>query len=136
VVHTKSVRMFRDLLVWQKAFALCIEVYRATERFPKHEVYGLAAELRKTARSIPYNIAEGNRRTSSTREYVRFLDIACGSAAELETQILLGRALSYWDEKVSGGLLTAVAEVERMLAALMQRLRAKPSTLGRNTGHL
>ena len=62
-------------------------------------------------------------RTSSTREYVRFLDIACGSAAELETQILLGQALGYLDDNVSEKLLAALAEVERMLAALMHKLR-------------
>lgn len=116
-------------MVWQKAFVLCVEVYRITDTFPKHERYGLAAELRKTARSIPYNIAEGHRRTS-TREYVRFLDIACGSAAELETQFLLGRALAYFDEKVSMSLLDPLADIERMLAALMRRLRERLKTPG------
>ena len=123
----KRIRTFRDLLVWQKAFELCLEVYRVTDAFPRHERYGLAADLRKTARSIPYNIAEGHRRTS-TLEYVRFLDIACGSAAELETQFLLGQALGYTDEKLSPRLLAALAEVERMLAALMRKLREKASS--------
>jgi four helix bundle protein len=91
---------------------------------PRHERYGLATDLRKTARSIPYNIAEGHRRTS-TLEYIRFLDIACGSAAELEAQFLLGRALGCTDEKLSIRLLSGLAEVERMLAALMRKLREK-----------
>jgi four helix bundle protein len=120
----QRIRTFRDLLVWQKAFDLCLHVYRVTEAFPRHERYGLAADLRKTARSIPYNIAEGHRRTS-TLEYVRFLDIACGSAAEIETQLLLGRALGYTDESVSKRLLAALAEVERMLSALMRKLRER-----------
>lgn len=121
---TTRIRTFRDLLVWRKAFQLCIDVYRVTEAFPRHERYGLAADLRKTSRSIPYNIAEGHRRTS-TLEYVRFLDIACGSAAELETQFLLGRALAYTDEKVSSSLLLSLSDIERMLAALIRKLRQR-----------
>jgi four helix bundle protein len=68
------VRTFRDLVVWQRAFELVVAVYRASEALPVQERYGLTAELRKTARSIAYNIAEGHRRTSTT-EYMRFLDI-------------------------------------------------------------
>lgn len=116
------VRTFRDLLVWQKAFELVLAVYRATERLPAPERYGLAAELRKTARSIPHNIAEGHRR-ASTADYVRFLDIARGSAGELETQFLLGRALGYLEEKVWETLLSELGDVDRMLAALMRKLR-------------
>jgi four helix bundle protein len=123
----KRIQTFRDLLVWQKAFELCLEVYRVTDVFPRHERYGLAADLRKTVRSIPYDIAEGHRRTS-TLEYVRFLDIASGSATELETQFLLGRALGYTDEKLSLRLLAALSEVERMLAALMRKLREKTAS--------
>jgi four helix bundle protein len=122
----RRVRTFRDLLVWQQAFALCIDVYRVTDAFPGHERYGLAAELRKTVRSIAYNVAEGHRRTS-TLEYIRFLDIACGSAAELETQLLLARVLTYFDEDVSHRLLTALGGIERMLAALMRKLRERAS---------
>ena len=116
------VRSFRDLTVWQKSFELSLQVYKITQGFPSHERFGLTTELRKTVRSILYNIAEGHRR-SSTREYVRFLDIASGSAGELETQFALGRALGYLDEAVAEQLLVSLGEVDRMLAALSRRLR-------------
>jgi len=100
------------------------EHYRVTSKFPSDERFGLTAELRKTVRSIPYNIAEGHRR-ASTREYVRFLDIASGSAGELETQLLLSRALGHVDQSVCDGLLGVLAEVDRMLTALTRRLRQR-----------
>jgi len=118
------VRTFRDLVVWQRAFALCSTVYTCSRYLPVEERFGLSAELRKTARSIAYNIAEGHRRRS-TREYVRFLDIARGSAAELETQLLLTETLGYLDAPFTGELLTKLDEIERMLAVLMSRLRAR-----------
>ena len=117
-----GIRTFRDLVVWRRAFALCVEVYRLTEAFPNCERFGLSAELRKTARSVMYNIAEGHRRRS-TLEYVRFLDIARGSAGELETQLLLAQALGYLDRNASLDLLNALAEIDRMLSTLMRRLR-------------
>ncbi len=67
-----AVRTFHDLVVWRKAFELCLDVYRITASFPAHEKYGITSELRKTVRSVAYNIAEGHRR-SSTLEYIRFL---------------------------------------------------------------
>jgi four helix bundle protein len=119
---SRQIRTFRDLVVWQQAFSLCVELYRVTDRFPARERYGLAIELRKTVRSIPYNIAEGHRRRS-TLEYIRFLDIACGSAAELETQLLLATTLGYLSASSSTRLLAALADIERMLAKLMKRMR-------------
>jgi four helix bundle protein len=127
------VRTFRDLVVWRRAFELCVIVYRVTETLPAHERYGLSAELRKTVRSIAYNIAEGHRRTS-TREYVRFLDIARGSAAELQTQFLLGEALAYFDGETAKALLDHLAAIERMLATLMARLRERIRITPRGVG--
>ena len=77
-------RTFKDLIVGQRAFELVIAVYRATDALPVHERHGLTAELRKTARSVAYNVAEGHRR-ASTAEYVRFLDIARGSGIRVPT---------------------------------------------------
>jgi len=93
---------------------------------PTHERYGLTAELRKTARSIAYNIAEGHRR-ASTIEYVRFLDIARGSAAELETQFLLGHALGYLEEKIWATMLNRLGDIDRMLGALIRKLKNRGS---------
>ena len=116
------VRTFKDLIVWQRAFELVVALYQATDALPVHERYGLTAELRKTARSVAYNIAEGHRR-ASTAEYVRFLDIARGSVAELETQFLLGHALGYLEQKVWTTLLDRLGDIDRMLAALVRKLK-------------
>lgn len=119
-----AVRTFRDLVVWRKAFELCVDVYRVTESFPDRERYGIVSELRKTARSLLYNIAEGNKRFS-TLEYIRFLDIADGSAAELETQFFLSKALSYLDDQTWELLVKRLLDIERMLAALKRSLRKR-----------
>jgi four helix bundle protein len=103
---------------------LALEVYRLTRGFPSEERYGLSVELRKTARSLVYNIAEGHGRRSRL-DYLRFLDIAAGSAAELETQILLARELGYVREADTERLASLHGEVERMLHSLSRKLRAK-----------
>src|SRR5262245_49640140 len=90
----RQIRSFKDLLVWQKAFELCLRIYAATRDFPADERFGITAELRKTARSIAYNIAEGHKRPT-TADYLRFLGIAAGSSGELETQLLLCERLAY-----------------------------------------
>ena len=90
-----GIKTFKDLIVWQKAFELSIEIYRFSSEFPKPELYGLASELRKTSRSIVYNIAEGYKRWSTVDD-IRFLRISAGSAAELETQIMLADRLGYF----------------------------------------
>ena len=97
---------------------------QATEEFPSHERYGLTAELRKTARSVVYNIAEGHRRCGA-KEFARFLDISHGSAAELETQLRLSRALFYLASKKTEELLAIVDTIERMLTRLKANLRAQ-----------
>jgi four helix bundle protein len=85
---------YKELIVWKKAFALTLEIYKATRNFPKEEQYVLISQMRRSAISIPSNIAEGaNRRT--TKEYIQFLQVAYGSAAELETQLLLAKELNY-----------------------------------------
>ncbi len=118
------IRTFKDLTVWQKAMDLTVQVYRLTQNYPSHEKYGLTSETCKTARSVPYNIAEGHKR-GSTAEYIRFLGIAAGSAGELETQLLLAGRLGYHENNSADAVLALHAEVERMLAALIRTLRAK-----------
>jgi four helix bundle protein len=85
---------FRDLLVWQKAIELVIEVYRLTSKFPKHETYGLCSQMQRASVSIPSNIAEGHG-LKKTRAYLRHLSISCGSLAELETQLEISDRLHY-----------------------------------------
>jgi len=80
-----GIKSYRDLFVWQKAMELVTAVYTITKDFPKEELYGLTAQIRRSAVSVPSNIAEGYGR-KSTLEYIRLLQIACGSLYELQTQ--------------------------------------------------
>ena len=107
----------RDLVAWQKAMQLVKEVYRATEGFPGHELYGLANQLRRAAVSIPSNLAEGAAR-NSRREFHQFIGTARGSLAEVETQVEIARDLGYIQEVAASDVLIRVAEVGRMLTGL------------------
>jgi four helix bundle protein len=105
---------YKDLIVWQKAVDLVIAIYTVTDQFPKHEIYGLTSQMRRAAVSVPSSIAEGRRRKTRP-DYHRFLDIAYGSGAELETQIIISKKLHFVHEEkfaVADGLLS---EVMRML---------------------
>lgn len=111
---------FKDLRVWQKAFDLVILVYKATEAFPKTELYGITQQLRRASVSMPSNIAEGFRRYHN-KEYRQFLYIALGSAAELETQIRLAERLGYTKEPIDQ-ILKTIDEVCGMTTNLIKRL--------------
>ncbi len=113
---------FKDLKVWKKAHELTLAVYRRTRVFPKEEMYGLTSQLRRAAASIGANIAEGCGRRSDG-EMKRFLQIARGSASELEYNLLLARDLQILDGDESKDLEAKVLEVQRMLASLVQRLQ-------------
>ncbi len=114
---------FRDLKVWEKAHHLAVSVYRATADFPSEEKYGLTSQLRRSAASIPSNIAEGCGR-SGDRELARFLQIAMGSASELEYQLLLCRDLGLLQGSVYKELEKPTIEVKRMLTSLIRKLMA------------
>lgn len=90
----KGLKSYRELIVWQKAYLLVLEIYRITKEYPKSETFGLAQQMRRAAVSIPSNIAEGYGRKHKT-DYHRFLSIAYGSLSELETQYLLSIDLGY-----------------------------------------
>jgi four helix bundle protein len=117
------VRDFRDLKVWGKAHELVRTVYAGTRDFPREEVYGLTGQMRRSAVSIAGNIAEGcGRRTEG--EMARFLEIAAGSASELEYYILLAADLGFLDGAAHESLHSRVVEVKRMLTSLRRKLRA------------
>lgn len=122
-IKASSVRSYRDLIVWQKAMTLAAAVYRSTESFPKSELYGLTAQLRRAAVSVPSNIAEGQGRVS-TGEFRQFLGHARGSLLEVETQVLLAQTLGYLGCELGGDLLRQSAEVGRGLNGLMTSLPA------------
>ena len=124
--HHPRVTSYRDLTVWQKAIALCENVYRLCRRLPRSETFGLADQLRRAAVSVASNIAEGHAR-GQTGEYMRFLAIARGSLAELETQLEIAAKIGYLEECETRPLLDAADEVGRMLAGLLKRLRERAS---------
>lgn len=93
-MERSTLNSYKDLVVWQKAMALVVEVYGLTERLPKTELYGLTSQLRRAAVSIPSNIAEGRRR-GGAREFRQFLLTAYASGAEIETQIEICKRLSW-----------------------------------------
>jgi four helix bundle protein len=113
---------YRKLDLWHRSHQLALAIYRATASFPVAEKYGLAAQIRRAAFSIPLNIAEGSGRNSDN-ELRRFAKIALGSASELEYQVLLRRELAYLDPAQGILLLAEVDEIKRMLARLPARLR-------------
>lgn len=110
---------FRNLKVWQKAHALTLAVYKATQRFPRDELFALTQQLRRAAVSVPSNIAEGCGR-SSNADFARFLWMANGSAKEVDYQLLLAKDLGYLDESTSAELVILLDEVKRMLASLIR----------------
>jgi four helix bundle protein len=112
---------FRDSISWQKSVDLVILVYSETSTFPKSETFGLQGQMRRTALSIPSNLAEGYGR-SSTNEYMRFIDIALGSLRELQTQIEIAKLLKMIDAKQ---LEDSPGEIGRILYSARKTLRLK-----------
>ena len=116
-----KVRSFRDLDVWKLGKNLVVQVYEVTAGFPKTELFGLTAQMRRAAISVPSNVAEGfNRRYP--REFKRFLNVALGSCAELETQIELAYEFRYLDEERKSLMLDQLDHECRMLRNLSKRL--------------
>jgi four helix bundle protein len=107
---------YEELKVWEKAYKLCLDIYTVTKRFPKEEIYGLTSQIRRSAVSIPSNIAEG---------YGRFLYIAYGSVCELETQAMISGDLDYMKKEKLLELREKLGEVERMLKAMIKSLENK-----------
>ena len=117
-------RNFNTLKVWQKAHELVLDVYRHTQCFPSEERFGLTAQLRRSAASIPANIAEGCGRHTD-REFAHFLNIAAGSASETEYHLLLALDLGFLEQAPHAALTGLVREIRKMLAAFRSRLTAE-----------
>jgi four helix bundle protein len=114
---------FKKLSVWVKAHQLTLRVYEVTDAFPRDELFGLTQQMRRSASSIPPNIAEGCGRGSSA-DFARLLQMAMGSASELEYQLILARDRKYLPAERYPEFDSAVCEVKRMLAALLGRVRS------------
>jgi four helix bundle protein len=112
----------RDLVVWQRAMDLVVEVYCLSSRFPVDERYRLTSQITRAAASVPANIAEGHAR-STAKEYAHFLAIAKGSLMETETFLMLAIRLTYLSEQQAAPALAMVTQVSKMLTRLRARLQ-------------
>ena len=119
-----KVKTYRELVVWQRAMDFAEAVYRQTGQFPFEETYGLRSQVRRSAVSVPSNIAEGQGRRS-TREFLHRLSIAHGSLLEAETQTLLSQRLGYLSPASSDSLLQSSAEVGRLINGLCAALEER-----------
>jgi four helix bundle protein len=122
----EAMKDFRKLKVWQKSHALCLDIYSATTDFPGTERFGLTSQLRRSAASIPANIAEGCGRLGD-KELARFLQIAMGSASETEYHILLAKDLLLLSETSYQRLESGVIEIKKMIVGMLNKLRNNDS---------
>jgi len=120
-------RNYADLLVWEKAHALTLALYKSTRCFPVEERFGLTSQTRRSCSSIAANLAEGCGRRSDG-EMVRFVQIAMGSGAELSYYLLLSKDLGLLNTSEYGRLNSDLSEVMRMLSSLSQKLRKGVAT--------
>jgi four helix bundle protein len=118
------VESFKQLIVWQRALELVKEIYVITGKFPKEELYGLVSQMRRSAVSIPSNIAEGKKR-STKKDFMQFLRIADGSAAELETQVIIAKDL--YSEINFSKAEALLEEVQKMLTTMIKKLELTKS---------
>ena len=116
-----KINTFRDLDIWKKGIEIVKDVYSVTEVFPKHELYGLVTQMRRSAVSIPSNIAEGFRRYHN-KEYRQFLYISLGSCAELETQLTIAKELNYITKDKESQFLENLDHICRMTSNLIKKL--------------
>jgi len=119
-----AIESYKDLDVWQVAMTLAQESYLLTARFPKDEMYGMAAQIRRAAVSIPANIAEGYGR-DQTGSFIQFLRIAQGSARELETHLILAERIRLVDQQAVTPLQELSERVSKMLRSLIRSLEAR-----------
>jgi four helix bundle protein len=118
------VQDFKKLRVWEQAHKLTLDIYKATAAFPNHENYGLTNQIRRAAASIPTNITEGCGRNSQA-EFAHFLQIAMGSASEVEYQLILAHDLYYLNDDCFQTLSEQNILTKKMLNTLIQKLKTK-----------
>ena len=112
---------FRKLQIWIDGINLVDDIYNATDKFPKHELFGLASQMQRSATSVPSNIAEGSGK-SSNKDFARFLSISVGSLFELETQVLIAERRGYIDNSQSQDLQNKIIRLEKMINTFKEKL--------------
>ncbi|MBR3565466.1 MAG: four helix bundle protein [Paludibacteraceae bacterium] len=112
---------FRKLQIWIDGMNLVDDIYNATDKFPKHELFGLASQMQRSATSVPSNIAEGSGK-SSNKDFARFLSISVGSLFELETQVLIAERRGYIDSSQSQDLQNKIIRLEKMINTFKEKL--------------
>jgi len=118
------VKDFRDLRVWEKAHSLTLELYKATALFPRHELYGLTSQIRRASASIGANIAEGCGKRGNS-EFQRYLQIASGSASELDYHLLLSHDLNFLPDEDYRSIARDLSELRRMLTSLLLKVASE-----------
>jgi four helix bundle protein len=121
-----SISSFRELRAWQLGMDLTECIYLLTDSFPKSELYGLTSQMRRSAISVPSNLAEGHAR-DSTKEFIHFMAISIGSICELETQILLSHRFKYINPIDLESSLALLTETRKTIYGLQKALKAKVS---------
>jgi len=116
-------RNFKKLKIWQKGFEIAVKPITLTATFPKEEKYGICTQVTKAAVSVPSNIAEGSSR-SSEKYQKRFLEIASGSTFELETQLLISKAVNFGDENIIKDILNDVDQEQKMLMSFFNKIKS------------
>ena len=119
-----EIRNYKDLIVWQKSMDLALMIYRLTGSFPKSETFGSVNQMRRSAFSISSNIAEGWARKSAGA-YLQFLSVASGSAAELETQLILTEKLGYGGKSLYKVIFDILLEVQKMLNSFRGKIKSR-----------
>lgn len=121
-----KIQSFRDLKIWRQGIAIVKNTYFLTARFPKKELFGLSNQMQRAAVSIPSNIAEGHNRAYSS-EYGRFLNIALGSCAELETQAVIAKELGYITDNLYNQFVEKLRKEEKQVYTVLRKLRQSPT---------
>jgi four helix bundle protein len=120
--NLKKMHQFKELLIWQKSRSFCSEIYTITSTFPNDEKFGLTNQLRRASVSIPSNIAEGSSRNSN-KDFSRFLEIAIGSAYEIETQLLIASDLGFIKIEQLELIINQLDEIIKMISKLKSTLK-------------
>ena len=120
-MNSQKIRNFKNLRIWQESIELVEEIYRITKKFPKEELYGIVNQIRRSAVSLPSNIAEGFVRYHN-KEFKQFLFIALASSAEVETQLIVSSKLKYITKQKLDELCESIDKLNRMIMTLIKRL--------------